>query len=101
MKIRGDVDFLGSRDPNQEGKPYVWKTWNQVDADVRNLAIGYHKLNLMPVVEGEGHSFRFMGCYAKNREEWSISDLAAMSMSGTVVAFYDTLGPEAVEFVIK
>lgn len=45
--------------------------------------------------------YRFMGIYAKNREEWTFSDLATMRSSGTIIAFYDTLGPAAVEFVIK
>jgi long-chain acyl-CoA synthetase len=42
-----------------------------------------------------------MGVYAKNREEWTLSDMACMRMSGTTIAFYDTLGASAVEFVIK
>ena len=79
----------------------MWKTWTEVDTIVNNLAKGYHVLNLMPEVEGEGQKYKFMGIYAKNREEWTFTDLAAMSASGTIVAFYDTLGPAAVEFVIK
>lgn len=42
-----------------------------------------------------------MGIYSKNREEWSTTHLASMSLSGTTVAFYDTLGPAAVEFVLS
>lgn len=42
-----------------------------------------------------------MGIYAKNREEWVLIHLANMKNSITSVAFYDTLGPSAVEFVIK
>lgn len=42
-----------------------------------------------------------MGIYAKNREEWVMTDLASMANKGTSVAFYDTLGPETVEFVIN
>lgn len=42
-----------------------------------------------------------MGIYSKNREEWIIVDVASMKNSVTCVAFYDTLGPSAVEFVIK
>ena len=58
-------------------------------------------LNLLPEVEGEGQIWKFMGIYAKNREEWAFTDLAALRQSATVIAFYDTLGPSAVEFVIK
>ena len=92
---------MGSRDPTQEGAPYVWKTWTQVETIVNNLAAGMAHLELMPMVEQEGGAWRFMGIYAKNREEWTITDLAALRQSGTVIAFYDTLGPAAVEFVIK
>ncbi len=42
-----------------------------------------------------------MGVYAKNREEWILTNLANMKNSVVTVAFYDTLGPTAVEFVIK
>jgi long-chain acyl-CoA synthetase len=42
-----------------------------------------------------------MGIYAKNREEWVLTDIANMKNSVISVAFYDTLGPSAVEFVIK
>ena len=94
-------NFLGSRDPTQEGSPYVWKTWAQVDTLVNQLAAGIAHMGLMPEVEEEGDVFKFMGIYAKNREEWTITDLAALRQSGTVIAFYDNLGPSAVEFVIR
>jgi len=54
----------------------------------------------MPEVEGEGRTWRFMGVYAKNREEWTLSDMASLRQSGTTIAFYDTLGAAAVEYVI-
>jgi long-subunit acyl-CoA synthetase (AMP-forming) len=56
---------------------------------------------MTPVIEAEGRSFKFMGIYAKNREEWVMTDIANMKNSVVSVAFYDTLGPLAVEFVIK
>lgn len=94
-------NMLGSRDPSQEGAPYVWKTWSQVDEIVYDLARGYKTLNLLPETEGDGQKFAFMAIYAKNREEWILSDLATMCQSGTTIPLYDTLGPSAVEFVIK
>ena len=42
-----------------------------------------------------------MGIFARNREEWAITDLATMRQSGTTVALYDSLGPQAVEYVVK
>ena len=58
-------------------------------------------MNLLPEVEAEDNIWKFMGIYAKNREEWTMTDLAALRQGGTVIAFYDTLGPAAVEFVIR
>jgi len=55
----------------------------------------------MPEVKEEGKTWKFMGIYAKNREEWILSSMACMRQSGTTIAFYDTLGASAVEFVIK
>lgn len=42
-----------------------------------------------------------MGIYAKNREEWVTTDIANIRSSVVTVAFYDTLGPDAVSFVIN
>jgi long-chain acyl-CoA synthetase len=93
-------DFLGTRNDKKEGRPYEWKTWKQVDEIVLNLSKGYQALNLCPEVNAEGKTWKFMGIYAKNREEWVMTDFACMANKGTSVAFYDTLGPETVEFVI-
>mmetsp|Transcript_8547 Transcript_8547/g.14411 ORF Transcript_8547/g.14411 Transcript_8547/m.14411 type:complete len:371 (-) Transcript_8547:647-1759(-) len=56
---------------------------------------------MMPDVEAEGRTWNFMGIYAKNRPEWVLTDLACSSLKGTTIAFYDTLGPQAIEFVIS
>ena len=58
-------------------------------------------LNLVPEIEEEGRKWRFMGIYGKNREEWVLTDIADFKNSIVTIAFYDTLGPQAVEFVIR
>jgi long-chain acyl-CoA synthetase len=45
--------------------------------------------------------FKFLGIYAKNREEWIVSDLAAHLNSATVVTFYDTLGDDTIGFLLE
>jgi long-chain acyl-CoA synthetase len=55
---------------------------------------------MMEDIEGDGKKWNFMGIYSKNRPEWVLTDLAATTLGGTTVAFYDTLGPAAIEFVI-
>lgn len=42
-----------------------------------------------------------MGIFAKNREEWAVIDLACMRSSVTIVPFFDSLGMEALSFVIN
>jgi len=58
-------------------------------------------LGLVPEIEGDKRKFKFMGIYSKNREEWVMTDVAGIMNTVVTVAFYDTLGPAAVEFVIK
>lgn len=96
-------DFIGTRDQSQEGAPYVFKTFRQVEQITNNLAKGYMALNLLDEVDGEDidSKMRFMGIYAKNREEWCTSYISTMSLGGTIVAFYDTLGPQSVEYILS
>ena len=42
-----------------------------------------------------------MGIMSKNREEWATTQLANMYFSITQVAMYDTLGPDAVFFILE
>jgi long-chain acyl-CoA synthetase len=56
----------------------------------------------MPETKGEnpGEMYRMMGVYSKNREEWAVTALACLQISGTIVAFYDTLGATVVEYIL-
>ena len=60
-------------------------------------------LGLVPEIVGESPDdiYQMMGVYAKNCEEWATTALATMSISGTVIAFYDTLGSDVVEFILN
>lgn len=42
-----------------------------------------------------------MGIFAKNREEWAVADLACLRSSVTIVPFFDSLGPDALTYVIN
>ena len=46
-------NFLGKRDENQEGRPYVWMTFKQCDEYVKNLARGIKSLNMMEDIFAE------------------------------------------------
>jgi hypothetical protein len=43
-------DYLGTRDATQEGRPYTWRTFKEVDEIVTNLAKGMTSSNLFPTL---------------------------------------------------
>ena len=62
------------------------------------------ELNLLPVQEEineDGRQWRFTGIWSKNRWEWNVTFFAAQLLRGTVVGFYDSMGPDAVEYCLK
>jgi long-subunit acyl-CoA synthetase (AMP-forming) len=48
--------------------------------------------DLIPLRDTEEGKIRFLGLYAKNREEWVVTDFAGIYTGTTVVTLYDTLG---------
>ena len=80
---------------------YKWDTISQVVDQAKALSKGMRKLNLLPDVEGEGRSWRFLGIQSKNRREWFLFHLANMWAGATTVALYDTLGQDAMKYVIN
>uniref|UniRef100_A0A667ZR71 Long-chain-fatty-acid--CoA ligase n=1 Tax=Myripristis murdjan TaxID=586833 RepID=A0A667ZR71_9TELE len=51
----------------------------------------------------KGHSHtgdKFIGIFAQNRPEWTISELACYTYSLVAVPLYDTLGTEAIDYII-
>ncbi|XP_019955942.2 long-chain-fatty-acid--CoA ligase 1a isoform X2 [Paralichthys olivaceus] len=91
LGISRDGPCLGSRKPNQ---PYEWLTYKEV-AD-RAEHIGSALLH-------RGHSHtgdKYIGIFSQNRPEWTISELACHTYSMVVVPLYDTLGTEAIAYVI-
>ena len=79
---------------------YDWLSFKQVDELARNFAAGSRALDLNPEVDAEGKKWRFLGVQSKNRKEWGIAHLANMYMKSTTIALYDTLGADALKYVI-
>jgi long-chain acyl-CoA synthetase len=52
-------------------------------------------------VKHDGKDWRFMGIQSKNRKEWNIVHLAGMYNNATTIALYDTLGVDAIKFVVN
>ncbi|TRY77678.1 hypothetical protein DNTS_004554 [Danionella cerebrum] len=92
LNITGDGPFLGSRLQNQ---PYTWLSYREVSSRAEHLGSGL-------LSEGcQANTDQFIGVFAQNRPEWIISELACYTYSMVVVPLYDTLGPDAIRFIIN
>lgn len=98
--------MLGSRTRklNEKGEVefgmYEWKTFSQVSSTVDCLVSFLYDRKLCPKVKFEEGEFRFISIYAKNREEWILTDLACMNAAITSVTLYDTLGKDSIEYIL-
>ena len=76
-------------------------TFKDVKRSVDNFASGIQNLNLTPNITHDGKNWKFMGIQSKNRKEWNIIHLAGMYNNATTIALYDTLGVDAIKFVVN
>uniref|UniRef100_A0A672H7R0 Long-chain-fatty-acid--CoA ligase n=1 Tax=Salarias fasciatus TaxID=181472 RepID=A0A672H7R0_SALFA len=90
LRISGNGPCLGYR---KQGKPYQWLKYKQVKR-AEHLGSGFLHKGLQP------NSDTFIGIFAQNRPEWIIGELACYTYSMVAVPLYDTLGPEALVFII-
>nr|XP_046263078.1 long-chain-fatty-acid--CoA ligase 1-like isoform X4 [Scatophagus argus] len=90
-RVSNNGACLGSRKPKQ---PYEWMSYREVMERSENLGSAFlHK----------GHSKTadsHIGIFSQNRPEWTISELACYTYSLVSVPLYDTLGTEAISYII-
>uniref|UniRef100_A0A3P8SAH7 Long-chain-fatty-acid--CoA ligase n=1 Tax=Amphiprion percula TaxID=161767 RepID=A0A3P8SAH7_AMPPE len=91
QRVSGNGPCLGYRKP---GRPYQWLKYRQVSDRAEHLGSGLLHRGLKP------GSDTLIGVFAQNRPEWIISELACYTYSMVVVPLYDTLGTEALVFII-
>uniref|UniRef100_A0A668AR34 Long-chain-fatty-acid--CoA ligase n=1 Tax=Myripristis murdjan TaxID=586833 RepID=A0A668AR34_9TELE len=92
LHITGDGPCLGTRLPNQ---PYKWLSYKEVTSRAEHLGSGLLHQGCQP------NPNQFIGVFAQNRPEWIISELACYTYSMVVVPLYDTLGPDAIRYIIN
>lgn len=92
VRVSGNGDCLGWRKANQ---PYQWITYRQVADRAENLGSGFIQKGCKPT------SDQFIGVFSQNRPEVVIAELACFSYSMVVVPLYDTLGAEAIVFIVN
>ncbi|GLD60081.1 long-chain-fatty-acid--CoA ligase 5 [Lates japonicus] len=91
LRVSGNGPCLGYR---KLGRPYQWLKYKQVSDRAEHLGSGLLHRGLKP------NQDTFIGIFAQNRPEWIISELACYTYSMVAVPLYDTLGPEALVFII-
>ncbi|NWZ35427.1 ACSL5 ligase, partial [Brachypodius atriceps] len=92
VSISGNGDCLGYRKPKQ---PYQWLSYKQVSDRTKYLGSGLLQKGCQP------SSTQFIGIFAQNRPEWIISEYACYTYSMVAVPLYDTLGPEAIVYIVN
>jgi long-chain acyl-CoA synthetase len=109
-----DRPQLGTRNVVLEdgSRDYSWRSFREV-YDMQNAfargnqldfflcSIGLSHMNFCQEQNVDGVKYRFLGIIGKNREEWAIADLACMRSSVTIVPFFESLGADAIAFVLN
>uniref|UniRef100_F6YMF2 Long-chain-fatty-acid--CoA ligase n=1 Tax=Xenopus tropicalis TaxID=8364 RepID=F6YMF2_XENTR len=92
LHVSGNGDCLGYRKPN---RPYQWLTYKQVADRAELLGSGLIHKGCRPSTD------QFIGIFSQNRPEAVIAELACFTYSMVVVPLYDTLGPEAIVYIVN
>ncbi|KAG7281283.1 hypothetical protein CRUP_030966 [Coryphaenoides rupestris] len=92
LRISGSGPCLGFRKP---GQPYEWIAYSEVAEQAQVLGSGLLARGCQPSPQ------QFVGIYAQNRPEWTISELACYTYSMAVVPLYETLGVEAMVHILN
>ncbi|KZS99134.1 long-chain-fatty-acid-CoA ligase [Sistotremastrum niveocremeum HHB9708] len=100
----GDKPFLGHRavtstNPLTHANHYTWQSYKQIDQRRRYVGSALEKLFRDGSV-GVAGELQSVGVWSQNRPEWQIIDLAVHAYNKVGVSLYDTLGPDAVEYII-
>lgn len=90
-RVSNNGPCLGARKPKQ---PYEWISYQQVIERSEQLGSAFlHK----------GHSKDsdpYIGIFSQNRPEWTLTEMACYTYSLVSVPLYDTLGTEAIAYII-
>uniref|UniRef100_A0A8C2RQX2 long-chain-fatty-acid--CoA ligase n=1 Tax=Capra hircus TaxID=9925 RepID=A0A8C2RQX2_CAPHI len=92
LAVSDNGPCLGYRKPNQ---PYRWLSYKQVSDRAEYLGSCLLHKGHTPSQDS------LVGIFAQNRPEWVISEFACYTYSMVAVPLYDTLGAEAVIYIIN
>eukprot|EP00914_Ancora_sagittata_P016313 GHVO01032513.1.p1 GENE.GHVO01032513.1~~GHVO01032513.1.p1 ORF type:complete len:836 (+),score=159.96 GHVO01032513.1:362-2869(+) len=106
--INPDGPMIGTREKLDDGSlgRYKWRSYLtcknlavQLGSGILNEALCPPKVFPDELAEG-AREMRMVGVFSKNREEWLLLELAANAFGLTLVPLYETLGNEALEYIL-
>jgi long-chain acyl-CoA synthetase len=80
---------------------YEWKSYKDCYEASESVAKYLVHHQLCPEQHFDDGNFKFISIFAKNREEWTITDLGASMTNITVVTLYDTLGKDSIDYILN
>ncbi|XP_035669719.1 long-chain-fatty-acid--CoA ligase 1-like isoform X2 [Branchiostoma floridae] len=75
--------------------PFEWMTYGNVAEKAHNFGSGLLSRGLQSNPE------TFLGIFSQNRVEWTVTEQACNMYSMVIVPLYDTLGPQAVTYIVN
>ncbi|XP_016066774.1 PREDICTED: long-chain-fatty-acid--CoA ligase 1 isoform X1 [Miniopterus natalensis] len=92
IQVSNNGPCLGSRKPDQ---PYEWLSYKQVEemSECVGSALLQKGFKASPD--------QFIGIFAQNRPEWVIIEQGCFAYSMVIVPLYDTLGAEAITYIVN
>uniref|UniRef100_A0A8C3V265 Long-chain-fatty-acid--CoA ligase n=1 Tax=Catharus ustulatus TaxID=91951 RepID=A0A8C3V265_CATUS len=92
LQVSNNGPCLGFRKPNQ---PYEWISYKEVADKAECVGSALLHRGFKP-----SHA-QYIGIFSQNRPEWVIIEQACYAFSMVVVPLYDTLGAEAITYIVN
>ncbi|NXN43218.1 ACSL1 ligase, partial [Rhinoptilus africanus] len=92
LQVSNNGPCLGVRKPNQ---PYEWISYKEVSDRAECVGSALLHRGLKP------SHVQYIGIFSQNRPEWVIIEQGCYTFSMVVVPLYDTLGTEAITYIVN
>jgi long-subunit acyl-CoA synthetase (AMP-forming) len=90
-------DMLGTR----KGDIFEWITYKEAYEMSESLAHAMLDKGLESSFEAEERMWNFVGIIGNNRQEWFLTQAANMMALNTTIPLYESLGVDAMKFVVE
>ncbi|NWV84025.1 ACSL1 ligase, partial [Dasyornis broadbenti] len=92
LQVSNNGPCLGVRKPNQ---PYEWISYKEVSDRAEYVGSALLHRGFKP------SQIQYIGIFSQNRPEWVIIEQGCYAYSMVVVPLYDTLGAEAITYIVN